>query len=33
LQTWLPMSIQVCVNGREYLARRLDRAGIGYEKR
>lgn len=33
LQTWLPMSIQVCVNGREYLARRLDRAGIGCEKR
>lgn len=33
LQTWLPMSVQVCVNGREYLARRLDRAGIGYEKR
>jgi hypothetical protein len=33
LQTWLPMSIQVCVNGREYLARRLDRAGIAYEKR
>jgi hypothetical protein len=33
LQTWLPMSIQVCLNGREYLARRLERAGIGYEKR
>jgi hypothetical protein len=33
LQTWLPMSIQICVNGREYLARRLDRAKIGYEKR
>jgi hypothetical protein len=32
LQTWLPMTIQVCVNGREYLARRLDRAGIGYQK-
>jgi hypothetical protein len=33
LQTWLPMTIQVCVNGREYLARRLARAGIGYEQR
>lgn len=33
LQTWLPMPIQVCINGREYLARRLDRAGMGYEKR
>ena len=33
LQTWLPLSIQVCLNGREYLARRLERAGIGYEQR
>ena len=33
LQTWLPLDIQVGVNGREYLARRLDRAAIGYEKR
>jgi len=33
LQTWWPMPIQVCLNGREYLARRLDRAGITYEKR
>jgi len=32
LQTWLPMPIQVCLNGREYLAHRLDRVGIGYEK-
>jgi len=33
LQTWLPLDIQVCLNGREYLARRMDRAGIGYEQR
>jgi hypothetical protein len=33
LETWLPFSIQVYVNGREYLARRLERAGIGFEKR
>lgn len=33
LQTWMPMPIQVCLNGREYLARRMERAGIGYEKR
>ncbi len=33
LQTWLPFTIQVCVNGWEWLARRLDKAGIGYEKR
>jgi hypothetical protein len=32
LQTWLPFGIQVCVNGREYLARQLDRAGLGYEQ-
>jgi hypothetical protein len=33
LQTWLPFPIQVCLNGREYLARQLDKAKIGYEKR
>ena len=33
LQTWLPFTIQVCLNGWEWLARRLDQAGIGYEKR
>jgi hypothetical protein len=33
LQTWLPMPMQLCLNGREYLARRLARAGIGYEQR
>lgn len=33
LQSWLPFSIQVCVNGREWLARQLDRAGISYQKR
>jgi hypothetical protein len=33
LQTWLPMPIQVCLNGREYLARRMERAGMSFEKR
>jgi len=33
LQTWLPFTIQVCINGWEWLARRLESAGIGYEKR
>jgi hypothetical protein len=33
LQTWLPFTIQVCLNGWEWLALRLDRAGIAYEKR
>ena len=33
LQSWLPFSIQVCINGREWLARQMDRAGINYRKR
>ncbi len=32
VQTWIPFPIQVYVNGREYLARQLDRAGIGYTR-
>lgn len=30
LQTWLPLTIQVCLNGREYLARQLLSAGISF---
>jgi hypothetical protein len=33
LQSWAPFSIQVCLNGREYLARRLAKADIGFEQR
>jgi DNA-binding PadR family transcriptional regulator len=33
LESWLPFAIQVCLNGREYLARRLEKAGIGFQKR
>lgn len=33
LQTWFPFTVQVCVNGREWLARQLDQAGIAYERR
>ncbi len=33
LQTWLPLTIQVCMNGREYLARQMDKAGIKYQRR
>jgi hypothetical protein len=32
LQTWLPCAIQVCVNGREWLARQLTRAGVGFRQ-
>jgi hypothetical protein len=30
VQTWLPLTIDVYVNGREWLARRLTRAGVAY---
>lgn len=33
LATWLPFTIQICVNGREYLARRMRLEGIGFEQR
>jgi hypothetical protein len=32
LQSWAPYSIQVYVNGREWLAHQLDRCGIAYSK-
>jgi hypothetical protein len=32
LQTWFPFPIQVCLNGREWLARQMDRAGLEYER-
>lgn len=32
VQTWMPMTMHVCVNGREWLARRMDRAGLGYAR-
>ncbi len=30
IQTWFPFTIQVCLNGREWLARSMDREGIAY---
>ena len=30
LQTWFPFGIQICLNGREWLARQLQAAGIDY---
>jgi hypothetical protein len=32
LRSWFPFDLQVCLNGREWLARQLDGAGIGYER-
>lgn len=33
LQTWLPFDIQICLNGREWLARLMDKEGLTYERR
>lgn len=33
LQTWFPFTLHVCLNGREWLARQLDRSSIGYQRR
>jgi hypothetical protein len=30
LQTWLPMTVQICINGREWLARQMDAVKLGY---
>lgn len=33
LQSWLPFTIHVCLNGREWLARELRQQGIAFEQR
>ena len=33
IQTWFPFRIQICVNGREWLARSMDGAGLHYVQR
>ena len=33
IQSWLPFTVHVCVNGREMLCRELTRQGIGFERR
>jgi hypothetical protein len=32
IQGWIPYDVQIYINGREWLARQLDRAGIGYAR-
>jgi len=32
VQTWLPLAVHICINGREWLARQMDREGIGYRR-
>lgn len=33
VQTWFPFTVDVCLNGREWLARQMDRAQMGYVQR
>ncbi len=33
IQTWFPFSIQVCLNGREWLCKQMDRAALSYRRR
>jgi len=33
VQTWFPLSVHICLNGREWLARQMDRAGLSYRRR
>ena len=30
IQTWFPFSIQICLNGREWLAHQMEAVGLGY---
>jgi len=32
VQTWMPFNVHVCLNGREWLARQMDVAGIKYKR-
>lgn len=33
VQSWLPFSVDVCLNGRAWLARQMDSAGLSYDQR
>jgi len=32
VQSWFPFSVEVCLNGREWLARQMDAVGIDYQQ-
>ena len=32
IQTWFPFPIQICLNGREWLSRQMDREGLKYRR-
>jgi hypothetical protein len=33
IQSWFPCPIQMCINGHEWLARKMDKAGMDYQRR
>lgn len=33
VQTWFPFTVDLCLNGREWLARQMDRAALHYVQR
>jgi hypothetical protein len=33
IQTWFPFNIQICINGREWLSRQMNAAGLAYRRR
>jgi hypothetical protein len=33
IQTWFPFAVYICLNGREWLARQMDQAGLHYQQR
>jgi len=33
IQSWLPFTIQICLNGREWLARSMDKLRLSYQRR
>lgn len=33
VQSWLPLSVQIGLNGREWLSRQMDQAGLGYVRK
>jgi hypothetical protein len=33
LQSWLPFDVQICLNGRSYLAEQMNRVGMDFEQR
>lgn len=32
IQSWLPFAVHVCINGREWLCRELEQAGVGFTR-